>query len=431
MALRLLVTRPQPQADSWVERLRAQGVDAQALPLLAIDAVADTGALQAAWHDLKRLCAGDVREPERGQPLLRRQARDIHRIRLASGHPRCGHRARHPAGPAQRRRTAGAVRRTAARRRAVRLHGAVGATARRDLDRSRRAVLRGDGGRDEFAAHLRQAGASVHFVQAYRRGPASLGAAERRLLDAALAQPQRHVWWLSSAEAVGYLPQFAPGADWRAARALASHPRIAARARDIGFGHVFEAPQPRRRARQPAAHRGLPTIVATLNAPASSDAVPMLPGGVRPRMWLAIAACHRPADAGCAGSGLDDAAATSRPSNRNWVRRQTDSQAQAAEARVAARAAQIWRAMPRRRLHCSKRGLPRPRCSARRSKNCCSRCLARGDENVVADVEAAVRVALQQSAITGSVEPLVATLKQADERSPVTTSRGWNACAAR
>jgi uroporphyrin-III C-methyltransferase len=38
------------------------------------------------------------------------------------------------------------------------------------------------------------------------------------------------------------------------------------------------------------------------------------------------------------------------------------------------------------------------------------------DENVVADVEAAVRVALQQSALTGSADPLVLTLKQADER---------------
>jgi uroporphyrin-3 C-methyltransferase len=38
------------------------------------------------------------------------------------------------------------------------------------------------------------------------------------------------------------------------------------------------------------------------------------------------------------------------------------------------------------------------------------------DENVVADVEAAIRVAVQQSAITGSAEPLVGTLKQAEER---------------
>ena len=38
------------------------------------------------------------------------------------------------------------------------------------------------------------------------------------------------------------------------------------------------------------------------------------------------------------------------------------------------------------------------------------------DENVLADLDAAIRVALQQSAITGSAEPLVLTLKQADER---------------
>jgi hypothetical protein len=38
------------------------------------------------------------------------------------------------------------------------------------------------------------------------------------------------------------------------------------------------------------------------------------------------------------------------------------------------------------------------------------------DENVLADVDAAIRVAMQQTAITGSSEPLVVTLKQADER---------------
>ena len=38
------------------------------------------------------------------------------------------------------------------------------------------------------------------------------------------------------------------------------------------------------------------------------------------------------------------------------------------------------------------------------------------DENVLADIEAALRVALQHSAITGSTEPLLAALQQADER---------------
>lgn len=38
------------------------------------------------------------------------------------------------------------------------------------------------------------------------------------------------------------------------------------------------------------------------------------------------------------------------------------------------------------------------------------------DENVLADIEAALRVAMQQTSITGASEPLVAALRQADER---------------
>ncbi|HRP29647.1 MAG TPA: uroporphyrinogen-III C-methyltransferase [Burkholderiaceae bacterium] len=38
------------------------------------------------------------------------------------------------------------------------------------------------------------------------------------------------------------------------------------------------------------------------------------------------------------------------------------------------------------------------------------------DENIVVDIDAGLRVAMQQSALTGSAEPLVAALKQADER---------------
>ena len=82
----------------------------------------------------------------------------------------------------------------------------------------------------------------MHFTQAYRRGPARPSATEQARLADALAEPSAHLWWLSSAEAVGYLPLLAPHADWREAQALASHPRIAERARELGFGRVFESP---------------------------------------------------------------------------------------------------------------------------------------------------------------------------------------------
>lgn len=98
------------------------------------------------------------------------------------------------------------------------------------------------------------------------------------------------------------------------------------------------------------------------------------------------------------------------------VRRQQDAGAQAAEARVAAREAQ-----DSARANGAKLALLEARVAEtsmqRTQLEELIQSLARSrDENVLADVEAAVRVAQQQSAITGSVEPLVSTLKQADER---------------
>ncbi len=98
------------------------------------------------------------------------------------------------------------------------------------------------------------------------------------------------------------------------------------------------------------------------------------------------------------------------------VRRQADSQAQAAEARVLARAAQDLA-----RETAAKAALLEARvaeASMQRSQieDLLQSVSRSRDENVVADVEAAVRVALQQSALTGSAEPLMATLKQAEER---------------
>ena len=98
------------------------------------------------------------------------------------------------------------------------------------------------------------------------------------------------------------------------------------------------------------------------------------------------------------------------------VRRQQDSGAMANEARTLARQAETLV-----RETAAKTALLEARVaetSIQRSQfEELLQSLARSrDENVLADLEAAIRVALQQSAITGSAEPLVATLKQADER---------------
>jgi hypothetical protein len=50
------------------------------------------------------------------------------------------------------------------------------------------------------------------------------------------------------------------------------------------------------------------------------------------------------------------------------------------------------------------------------------------DENVLADIDAAIRVALQQVAITGSAEPMTSALRQSSAW-PASTSPAWSACA--
>ncbi len=98
------------------------------------------------------------------------------------------------------------------------------------------------------------------------------------------------------------------------------------------------------------------------------------------------------------------------------VRRQQDSQGQAIEAHAMAKQAQ-----EAARAAESKVGLLEARVAEtvlqRSQLEDLIQQLSRSrDENVLADVDAAVRVAVQQSAITGSAEPLVSALRQAEER---------------
>lgn len=241
MPLRLIVTRPQPQADAWVERLAARGVDARALPLLAIDAVVDLAELHAAWNDLPRYALVMFVSPNAVSHFF--AARPA--AAAARGWPPGTQAGATGPGTLQALQIAGvpAAQCVAPPATAAQFDSAAlwAQLQFQEWEGREVLVLRGDGGRDEFAMLLRVAGAAVHFTQAYRRAVPRLGEAERALLGQALAAPARHVWWLSSTEAIGHLPSLAPGADWRAATALASHPRIAERARSLGFGRVFEA----------------------------------------------------------------------------------------------------------------------------------------------------------------------------------------------
>ncbi len=93
----------------------------------------------------------------------------------------------------------------------------------------------GGAGRDWLAQQLEAAGALPEFIAVYRRSAPQFTTQQRQTLTESASDGS--VWLFSSSEAVGHLP---PG-DWSQGRALATHPRIAEAARAAGWGVVVES----------------------------------------------------------------------------------------------------------------------------------------------------------------------------------------------
>ena len=254
-----LVTRPRAQGEEWQRRLAALGVQAELLPLIDIAPAPDPAALRQ-WFDT--LAGG----PPRPASL----------VMFVSPNAASGLFAALPSGwqwPAGLLAAATGPGTSAALRAAGVPAEAIVAppTETTQFDSEalwavlaprfawagrRVAIVRGDGGRDWLAQQLAAEGAEVEFMQAYARIAPRWGEPERALLARALAQPAEFAWLLSSSEALGHLRALAPKADWSGALALASHPRIAATARSLGFGQVVEiSPTPEAAAQALAAAR--------------------------------------------------------------------------------------------------------------------------------------------------------------------------------
>jgi uroporphyrinogen-III synthase len=239
--MRVLVTRPQPQADEWVAKLRMLGVDAAALPLLAIDGAPDPAALQRARGAVAGAAMVMFVSPSAVERFFDGADAALAAAFAADPGPIAG-----GTGPG----THAALERAGVPEAAIvtpppdggrfdsealwqRLQAmAIDWRARRVL------IVRGDGGRDWLADTLRREGAEVAFAEAYRRAAPRLDATQQALLADALARPEAHCWLLSSSEAVRQLRVLAPSADWSRASALATHERIADTARAVGFGRV-------------------------------------------------------------------------------------------------------------------------------------------------------------------------------------------------
>lgn len=98
------------------------------------------------------------------------------------------------------------------------------------------------------------------------------------------------------------------------------------------------------------------------------------------------------------------------------VRRQQDSANQSAEARMLAKQAQQGMTDATAKVALLEARVAEVAVQRGQLEDLIQSLSRSRDENVLGDVEQAIRVAMQQTAITGSAEPLVATLRQADER---------------
>ncbi|MEG0000542.1 MAG: uroporphyrinogen-III synthase [Comamonas sp.] len=244
---RILVTRPAPDAQHWAGLLQARGLNAVALPL--IDIVACTPAA-AQLEQARRDCATPGHY--RAVMFVSGNAVQFFFDPCAPTRIAAPTRAWSPGpGTARALQAAGVP--------VQQIDGPPADAAQFDseslwpevraqiLPADRVLIVRGSQGqaaaangqgREWLADQLRQAGATLEFIAVYQRRAPQLAPSEQAL--AREAAQDGTLWLFSSSEAVANLQQILPDTDWQQARALATHPRIAAAARRAGFGHVQE-----------------------------------------------------------------------------------------------------------------------------------------------------------------------------------------------
>ncbi|MCZ2497683.1 uroporphyrinogen-III synthase [Xylophilus sp. Kf1] len=251
--MRVVVTRPAPEARAWCHALQAAGFDALPLPLLGIGPLPPVGraALRDAWERLQRfravmfVSAAAVQhffdEAPAGRPWpdgTRAWAPGPGTAAVLARHGVPDAAVDQPAADAPQLDSetlwAAAGHRVQAGDEVLIVRG-----AQRDHEDRAQAGH----GRAWMADRLAEAGAVTTLLAAYQRGAPRWTAAETAAA-ADLAGAPDTVWIFSSSEAVGHLVTLLAGHGpaLRRLTAVATHPRIADTATAAGFARVALAP---------------------------------------------------------------------------------------------------------------------------------------------------------------------------------------------
>lgn len=241
--MRVIVTRPRLEANRWVQSLHQAGLDAVALPLIAIAPANgnDAAAVQNAWnrlHDFDALMFVSSNAVEHFFALMPAKyacsATNI--IALATG----------PGTVAALQRVGVASDRIRAPQHDAGQFDsealwAIIAPQVQQKKGFRLLVVRGGDGRNWFSEQVTQAGGVVEFVTSYQRHAPDFSPDECALIESTTDVNVNVVWLFSSSEAVANLCAAFPARSWAQARAVATHPRIAQAVRAAGFGTVRES----------------------------------------------------------------------------------------------------------------------------------------------------------------------------------------------
>lgn len=249
-ALRVLVTRPEPQAGIWAADLESHGIEAHALPLIAIDGPPDPDAVAQTWQDMSGLRLLMFVSPAAAEWFFRLRPEGAtwpaHTLAAAPG-PGTAHSLRQLGSAAGLQ--AGQVLSPDAASAQFDSEALWPVLADIDWQGQHVVILSGGDqqeakGRTWLSDQWRAHGASVNPVLTYQRGPGEWSPAQRTVAAEALAQPDRHIWLFSSSQAIDHLAEHHLPAhgltppDWPRVRAIATHPKIAERCRQLGLTHI-------------------------------------------------------------------------------------------------------------------------------------------------------------------------------------------------
>ena len=264
---RVIVTRPARDAAQWVRQLQQAGIAAEAFPLIEIAPLSGAASVQAlhdAWKAMGDYAACMFVSGHAVEHFFKENAAFVHADSAQEAINTIANHTFRPVPPGMRFMAPGpgtvaallaagipaaqmdAPPPDASQFDSEALWQVIG---QRDWQGRRVLIVRGQStgapgntsGRDWIVRQWEAAGARVDFVGVYQRLPPVLN--EAQIERARQAGTDGSVWLFSSSEAVANLRQLAglQGMDWRGARAVATHPRIAEAVRAAGWGVVVES----------------------------------------------------------------------------------------------------------------------------------------------------------------------------------------------